>query len=95
MTESSRPDLPATTLELSFDKFSPRDFERLWLVEREGYKNPKHLGAAGNEATRVVIPSRSPPYKPSTVRLAPPSFARCAALTPSRNDVATRLGHNP
>jgi len=57
MTSPSRPDLPATTHELSFDKLSPRQFERLclWLVRREGYERAEHLGAAGSEQARDIV----------------------------------------
>jgi hypothetical protein len=35
----TKPNITATIYTLTFDKLSPRDFERLclWLVEREGY----------------------------------------------------------
>jgi outer membrane protein assembly factor BamB len=61
-SEAPRPDLPATTHVLSFDRLSPLDFERLclWLVEREGYTRAEHLGLAGNEQGRDVIA-----YKPT------------------------------
>jgi tetratricopeptide (TPR) repeat protein len=42
---------------LPFGELSPLDFERLclWLVEREGYLRPEHLGAAGSEQGRDVV----------------------------------------
>jgi len=56
MTQS-QPPITGTTHTLSFDKLSPRDFERLclWLVEREGYERAEHLGAAGSEQGRDVV----------------------------------------
>jgi hypothetical protein len=46
---------------LPFGELSPLDFERLclWLVEREGYLRPEHLGAAGSEQGRDVIAYRA------------------------------------
>jgi hypothetical protein len=56
----SKPPVTRVTQELPFDKLSPRDFERLclWLVEREGYEQAEHLGAAGSEQGRDVIARR-------------------------------------
>jgi len=53
----TQPPITGTTHTLSFDKLSPRDFERLclWLVEREGYERAEHLGAAGSEQGRDII----------------------------------------
>ena len=38
-------------------QLSPRDFERLclWLVQREGFDRPEHLGAAGKEQGRDIV----------------------------------------
>jgi len=46
---------------LPFGELSPQDFERLclWLVQREGYLRPEHLGAAGSEQGRDVIAYRA------------------------------------
>jgi len=57
MTESSKPEITATTHELPFDKLSPRTFERLclWLVQREGYERVEHLGAAGKDKGCDII----------------------------------------
>src|SRR6185295_11107222 len=37
--------------ELTFEKLSPRDFERLCLglISREGYREVEHIGAAGTD----------------------------------------------
>jgi len=53
----AKPVIPATTHPLSFDKLSAADFEYLclWLVEREGYERPEHLGASGGEQGRDSI----------------------------------------
>ena len=53
----TKPLITGTTHTLPFEKLSPRQFERLclWLVEREGYTNAKHLGAAGREQGRDII----------------------------------------
>src|SRR5207248_6778868 len=42
---------------LPFEALSPSEFERmcLWLVEREGYSRPQHLGETGNEQGRDII----------------------------------------
>ncbi len=44
MTQS-QPPIARTTHSLTFDKLSPRDFERLclWLVERKGYLRCREL----------------------------------------------------
>ncbi|MET0622373.1 MAG: restriction endonuclease [Pyrinomonadaceae bacterium] len=41
---------------LPFGELSPEQFERmsLWLVEREGYKRPEHLGEGGGDLGRDV-----------------------------------------
>jgi tetratricopeptide (TPR) repeat protein len=46
---------------LPFSELSPAQFERLclWLVEREGYVRPEHLGEAGSEQGRDVIAYRA------------------------------------
>jgi HJR/Mrr/RecB family endonuclease len=53
----SKPSITGTAHTLSFDKLSPRDFERLclWLVEREGFHRAEHLGAAGKEQGRDIV----------------------------------------
>jgi HJR/Mrr/RecB family endonuclease len=53
----SQPPITRTTHTLPFGKLSPRDFERLclWLVEREGYQDAEHLGAAGSEQGRDIV----------------------------------------
>jgi len=49
--------MSGTAHTLPFDQLSPRDFERLclWLVQREGYEEAEHLGAAGSEQGRDLI----------------------------------------
>jgi Restriction endonuclease len=56
-----KPPITKTTHVLPFDKLSPADFERLclWLVEREGYQRPQHLGAAGSDQGRDMIAYKS------------------------------------
>ena len=53
----TKPPITGTMHALPFGQLSPRDFERLclWLVEREGYNNAEHLGAAGSEQGRDVV----------------------------------------
>ncbi len=53
--------ITGTTHTLPFDKLAPRDFERLclWLVEREGYEQARHLGAAGSEQGRDIVAWRA------------------------------------
>ena len=53
----SQPLITRTAHTLSFDKLSPRDFERLclWLVRREGYERAEHLGASGGEQGRDIV----------------------------------------
>jgi len=53
----NKPRKTGTTHPLSFEKLSPRDFERLclWLVEREGYERAEHLGAAGSEQGLDIV----------------------------------------
>jgi hypothetical protein len=43
----TKPNITATIHTLTFDKLSPRDFERLcvWLVECEGYQRAGHMPA--------------------------------------------------
>lgn len=55
-----KPDLTKTSHILPFSELSPLQFERLclWLVEREGYLRPEHLGEAGSEQGRDVIAYR-------------------------------------
>lgn len=52
--------LTTTTHPLPFDALSPQDFERmcLWLVEREGFSCPQHLGEAGGDQGRDVVAYR-------------------------------------
>jgi tetratricopeptide (TPR) repeat protein len=56
-----KPDLTKTNHPLPFNALSPEQFETLclWLVEREGYLRPEHLGAAGSEQGRDVIAYRA------------------------------------
>lgn len=53
-------DVTSTNHILPFGELSPAQFERLclWLVEREGYLRPEHLGEAGSEQGRDVIAYR-------------------------------------
>ena len=53
MTQSQAP-RTRTIHTLSFNKLSPRDFERLclWLARREGYEQAEHLGASGGDKGR-------------------------------------------
>ena len=55
-----KPDLTKTTHILPFGELSPLQFERLclWLIKREGYLRPEHLGEAGSEQGRDVIAYR-------------------------------------
>lgn len=57
-----KPEISRTKRQLHFDELSPQDFERmcLWLVEREGYLRPEHLGESGSEQGRDIIA-----YKPT------------------------------
>ena len=52
-----KPDVTKTNHPLPFGELSPADFERLclWLVAREGYLRPEHLGVAGKDKGRDVI----------------------------------------
>ncbi|HEX8493833.1 MAG TPA: restriction endonuclease [Pyrinomonadaceae bacterium] len=56
-----KPSLTKTNHPLPFGVLSPEQFETLclWLVEREGYLRPEHLGAAGSEQGRDVIAYRA------------------------------------
>src|SRR5947207_1878170 len=53
----SKPAIITTRKVLPFDALEPLEFERLslWLVEREGYLRPQHLGDAGSEQGRDVV----------------------------------------
>jgi HJR/Mrr/RecB family endonuclease len=51
----SQPPIIRTSHTLPFDKLSPRDFERLCLVEREEYERAEHLGAACSEQGRDIV----------------------------------------
>jgi tetratricopeptide (TPR) repeat protein len=57
----TKPQIITTNKTLPFDALSPAEFERmcLWLVEREGYLRPQHLGEAGNEQGRDIIAYRT------------------------------------
>lgn len=57
MTESSKPTRTSTAHPLHFSDLSDDDFERLclWLVEREGWEDAEHLGAAGSEQGRDIV----------------------------------------
>ena len=58
----SKPPIYSTNKPLPFNDLSPLEFERmcLWLVEREGYLRPQHLGEGGSEQGRDVVA-----YKPT------------------------------
>jgi tetratricopeptide (TPR) repeat protein len=47
--------------DLSFDRLSPAEFERLclWLVEREGYLRPEYFGEAGDDQGRGITAYRA------------------------------------
>ncbi|HEV7644785.1 MAG TPA: restriction endonuclease [Pyrinomonadaceae bacterium] len=55
-----KPGVTKTNHLLPFGELSSGQFERLclWLVEREGYENPEHLGEGGAEDGRDVIAYR-------------------------------------
>ena len=57
----TKPDVTKTNHPLPLGLLSPEQFETLclWLVEREGYLRPEHLGAAGSEQGRDVIAYRA------------------------------------
>ena len=57
----TKPDVTKTNHPLPFGLLSAEQFETLclWLVEREGYLRPEHLGAAGSEQGRDVIAYRA------------------------------------
>jgi len=57
----NKPTITSTNHLLPFGELSPAQFERLclWLVEREGYLRPEHLGEAGSEQGRDVIARRA------------------------------------
>lgn len=52
----TKPHILTTNRLLPFDALDPGEFERmcLWLVEREGYEDAEHLGAAGKEQGRDI-----------------------------------------
>jgi hypothetical protein len=52
-----KPSIITTRKLLPFDALEPLEFERLslWLIEREGYLRPQHLGGAGSEQGRDVV----------------------------------------
>ena len=52
-----KPRVVSTKKPLPFGELSPLEFERLclWLVDREGYERPQHLGEAGSEQGRDVV----------------------------------------
>ena len=55
-----RPPATGTAHTLPYHQLSPRDFERLclWLVQREGFDQAEHLGAAGKEQGRDITAQR-------------------------------------
>jgi hypothetical protein len=57
----NKPTAIATTKLLPFDALSPLEFEQmcLWLVEREGFLRPQHLGEAGSDQGRDVVAYRA------------------------------------
>lgn len=57
----TKPPVTNTNHILPFGELSPVQFERLclWLVEREGYMRPQHLGEAGSEQGRDVVAYRA------------------------------------
>jgi hypothetical protein len=52
-----KPSIMSTSKPLPFDELSLLDFERmcLWLVKRQGYLRPQHLGEAGSEQGRDLV----------------------------------------
>ncbi|HYP27556.1 MAG TPA: restriction endonuclease [Blastocatellia bacterium] len=56
-----KPGITKSNHVLPFGELSPAQFERLclWLVKREGYLRPEHLGEAGSEQGRDVIAYRA------------------------------------
>ena len=58
----TKPSIMSTNKPLPFGELSPLEFERLclWLIEREGYLRPQHLGEAGGEQGRDIVA-----YKPT------------------------------
>jgi len=56
-----KPSITKSNHLLPFGELSPAQFERLclWLVEREDYLRPEHLGEAGREQGRDVIAYRA------------------------------------
>ena len=57
----NKPKIITTVKPLPFDALSPSDFERmyLWLVEREGFLRPQHLGETGSEQGRDIVAYRA------------------------------------
>jgi WD40 repeat protein len=55
-----KPSVSGTTHTLPFGQLSPLDFERLCLalLPREGFADPRHLGAAGGEQGRDIVAHR-------------------------------------
>lgn len=59
-----KPEITGTAHVLPFDKLSADDFERMcvWLVQREGFEDVEHLGAAGSEQGRDITARRDGKY---------------------------------
>lgn len=57
----SKPTIITTAKPLPFGELSPLEFELLclWLVEREGFLRPQHLGEAGGEQGRDIVAYRA------------------------------------
>jgi tetratricopeptide (TPR) repeat protein len=57
----SKPIAITTAKPLPFNELSPLEFERLclWLIEREGFMRPQHLGEAGGEQGRDIVAYRA------------------------------------
>jgi tetratricopeptide (TPR) repeat protein len=57
----SKPTIITTAKPLPFNELSPLEFERLclWLIEREGFLRPQHLGEAGGEQGRDIVAYRA------------------------------------
>jgi Restriction endonuclease len=57
----NKPAIITTNKPLPFAELSPDEFERmcLWLVDREGYERPQHLGEAGGEQGRDIVAYKS------------------------------------
>jgi hypothetical protein len=56
-----KPPIMSTKKPLPFYDLSPMEFERMcpWLVERQGYLRPQHLGESGSDRERDVVGYRS------------------------------------